>query len=62
MFRAKNISCSIAQLENLDPWSFQEGRGLLPTHVHPKIVLEKSIVVVDLDVHNDVVGHCETIK
>jgi hypothetical protein len=25
-------------------------------------MLEKSIVVVDLDVHNDAVGHCETTE
>ncbi len=33
-----------------------------PTPIHPKGVFEESIAVVDLDVHNDGVGHCETTK
>jgi len=35
---------------------------LSPTPIHPKGVLEESIVVVDIDVHNDGVGHCGTTK
>jgi len=37
-------------------------RELSSTHVHPKGTLEESIVVVDLDVHNNGIRHCETTK
>jgi hypothetical protein len=58
----KTHSCSTAQPENSNPWFLQEGRGLSPTPIHPKRVLEESIVVDDLDVHNDVIGHYEIIE
>jgi hypothetical protein len=55
-------SWTIVLLENSNPWSVQEGKGLSPTSIQPKGGLEGSLTIVDLDSHIDGVGHYETTK